>query len=552
MESDRLIGPGKAGPDRVNQQEIIFNRWQSFSVVCLFVSVVGTTYAYGVYSDLLKDNLGFSQHGLDIVASVGNTGLYLSLLAGLALERFGLQVVISGGGFLIFIGFLYIWAAVEGYVPANIASICVFFFLSQFGVCCHVSSSVTFGVRLFPPESRGISVGLVKGYFGLSSAVLGDFAGGYFGNSPSSFLLFVAFFIPLVGGIYSHFANLLPAEEIPFRKTDSKSMAPFIIHWIVLFLVIFTIGVLQFLLELPDYVNTISSTVLLITLFTMVAIPGFYGPRYITIDNRANDASSFSSRAALVASVGKAKQDASLDDDEAEEIQMAETPASSCFYGDSVPFLTAIFTWRFWAMYMIFLTMTGVGLMVIYNVNAIASSVGKHPSTFFVSLLSLANGLGRVLAGFLCDKTRQYLSKLELLSIVILCMAIAQALHSIGSPNLLYPCLLSVGFLFGCTVSLMAVNIADIFGGVHIATIFGMIDSAAISGTVIFAAGLVYLFYKEDSNDDVTGDDSSDACYETNCFRVPFIINAVCCLAVFTLCLYVNWKTPRLNQGSAH
>ena len=30
--------------------------------------------------------------------------------------------------------------------------------------------------RLFPAESRGTSVGLGKGYFALSSAVLGDFA----------------------------------------------------------------------------------------------------------------------------------------------------------------------------------------------------------------------------------------------------------------------------------------------------------------------------------------------------------------------------------------
>ena len=189
--------------------------------------------------------------------------------------------------------------------------------------------------------------------------------------------------------------------------------------------------------------------------------------------------------------------------------------------------------------------------MVIYNVNAIATSVGKHPSTFFVSLLSLANGMGRVLAGFISDKARGYISKLELYSIVILSMAITQALHSIGSPTLLYPCLLSVGFLFGCTVSLMAINIADIFGGLHIATIFGAIDSAAISGTVIFAAGIVYLFYKESDGDDDY--EASSECFETNCFRIPFIINAVCCLAMFALCLWINWKTPRgAGGGSAH
>jgi hypothetical protein len=76
-------------------------------------------------------------------------------------------------------------------------SICLFFFLSQFGVCCHVSSAVTYCVRLFPPPARGSSVGLGKGYFGLSSAVLSDFDGGFFGNFPALFVLFIAIVVPL-------------------------------------------------------------------------------------------------------------------------------------------------------------------------------------------------------------------------------------------------------------------------------------------------------------------------------------------------------------------
>ena len=118
---------------------IHFSRWQSFAGVCLYVSMAGTTYAFGIYSDLLKTNLGFSQGGLDVIASVGNTGLYMSLLGGMLLDRYGLHFVIYLGGFFIFTGFLYIWLAVEGYVPADISSVSVFFFLSQFGVCCHIS-----------------------------------------------------------------------------------------------------------------------------------------------------------------------------------------------------------------------------------------------------------------------------------------------------------------------------------------------------------------------------------------------------------------------------
>jgi hypothetical protein len=130
---------------------------------------------------------------------VGNTGLYLSVIAGLMLERFGLQFVVYLGSTLIFVGFLYIYLAVQNLVPADIGSVCVFFFLSQFGVCCHISSAVSTSVRLFPSSARGSAVGLSKGYFALSSAVLSDFSGGYFANSTTNFILFVTFMVPIVG-----------------------------------------------------------------------------------------------------------------------------------------------------------------------------------------------------------------------------------------------------------------------------------------------------------------------------------------------------------------
>ena len=269
-------------------QSIHFTRWQSFAGVCLYVSMAGTTYAFGVYSELLRTNLGFSQGGLDVVASVGNTGLYLSIIGGLILERYGLQFVVYFGGLLIFVGFFYIWLAVEGYVPADIASVSIFFFISQFGVCCHVSSAVTASVRLFPPESRGSAVGLVKGYFGLSSAVLSDFAGGYFHNAKAYFILFIAIAIPTVGIIGSSLANFIPAHAINFefdrRKGVSVSLMPFFSHWMAMFSVLFIVGYSQYAFEFTGWSALLMPTVLSILLLSVLMIPGYYGSRFLTDD----------------------------------------------------------------------------------------------------------------------------------------------------------------------------------------------------------------------------------------------------------------------------
>ena len=268
---------------------IHFSRWQSFAGVCLYVSMAGTTYAFGIYSDLLKTNLGFSQGGLDVIASVGNTGLYMSLLGGMLLDRYGLHFVIYLGGFFIFTGFLYIWLAVEGYVPADISSVSVFFFLSQFGVCCHISSAVTMAIRLFPPEVRGSAVGLAKGYFGLSSAVLSDFSGGYFSNSKSYFILFVAIVIPIVGGVGVSLSNFIPHHALSFqfekRRGVDTSLIPFFFHWMCLFTVLLAVGYTQYAYEYSGWSSLIMPSLLAVTVLSVMLIPDYYGERIISEDD---------------------------------------------------------------------------------------------------------------------------------------------------------------------------------------------------------------------------------------------------------------------------
>jgi hypothetical protein len=197
---------GKLSSKVVDSDEhMLSSRWRSFCGVCLFVSVAGTTYAFGILGSLLKNNLAYSQSQLDLIASIGNTGLYLSLLSGFAFERYGFMTVIIFGSCCIFVGFFYLWLAIRGYIPSDVLSMSAFYFVSQIGTCCFVSTAVTISVKLFPPQARGTAIGLCKGYFGLSSAVLADFSGGYFESAPSSYLLFIAIFIPFSGSYDLHF-----------------------------------------------------------------------------------------------------------------------------------------------------------------------------------------------------------------------------------------------------------------------------------------------------------------------------------------------------------
>jgi len=152
---------------------LLFSRFQSFCGVCFWVSLAATSYAYGIFSQTLRYNLNYSQQSLDIIASCGNSGLYLSFFVGMAIEHYGYKSILLFGSSCLFIGFLYIYLAVIKIIPSSMPVVALFYFISQIGACSYIASAVTVSVKLFPIEARGTVLGLCKGYFGLSSATLG-------------------------------------------------------------------------------------------------------------------------------------------------------------------------------------------------------------------------------------------------------------------------------------------------------------------------------------------------------------------------------------------
>lgn len=163
------------------------------------MSVAGTVYAFNIYGELMKSELGYSQSMLSVIASVGNSGNFFALLIGFGIERYGSKLTMYFGSTCVFVGYMFIWLALIKYFQSNVEVVTLFYFISQIGICCFVATAITSSIKLFPTESRGTAIGLCRAYFGLSSAVLGDLAGGAFLQSPNHFVLFVALFIPLIG-----------------------------------------------------------------------------------------------------------------------------------------------------------------------------------------------------------------------------------------------------------------------------------------------------------------------------------------------------------------
>ena len=62
---------------------------QLYPTVLMAASVAGTSYAFGIFSEIFKNRLGFSQVNLSLIGSFGSTGLYTGVFCGLAIEATG-------------------------------------------------------------------------------------------------------------------------------------------------------------------------------------------------------------------------------------------------------------------------------------------------------------------------------------------------------------------------------------------------------------------------------------------------------------------------------
>mmetsp|Transcript_29175 Transcript_29175/g.49063 ORF Transcript_29175/g.49063 Transcript_29175/m.49063 type:complete len:184 (-) Transcript_29175:25-576(-) len=140
---------------------------------------------------------------------------------------------------------------------------------------------------------------------------------------------------------------------------------------------------------------------------------------------------------------------------------------------------------------------------------------------------------------------RKGITRLQILASTALLMAATQFLLSFGSSDLLYVCLLLVGFCFGAAFSNIAAIVADLWGTQYVASNYGFLDLSPIMGSYIFSTGLIAGFYPKDSGDDDGNDDGDDyTCVGVHCFQHIFFITSACGVFATIVCYVLHVFTP--------
>jgi hypothetical protein len=133
----------------------------------------GTTYAFGIYGEALKQTLHLSQSQLDTISSANFCAGIVSWIPGLVVDRLGPRFALWFGGLLSAFSLCTYWAVARDFI--HVPHVLIVPTLCTLGLLIFSSSALITGavfkviVGTCGPGTKGSAVGAAKGYVGLGS-----------------------------------------------------------------------------------------------------------------------------------------------------------------------------------------------------------------------------------------------------------------------------------------------------------------------------------------------------------------------------------------------
>ncbi|KAK1363361.1 protein NUCLEAR FUSION DEFECTIVE 4-like [Heracleum sosnowskyi] len=494
------------------------NKWLATSASIIIQSTAGSLYTFGIYSAAIKSSQSYSQQTLDTLSVFkdfgANTGIFSGLLySSVTLnsgEWFGGPwVVLSVGAVLSFLGYFLMWLSVAGIIfQPPVMVMCLFMLLAAHGLTFVNTANVVTGVNNFA-DHRGTIVGIMKGFLGLSGAILIQVYQTIFMNRPFSYLLMLALLPSFNTIIFMCFVRMFNTNSVDEKKHLNRFSVVALLT--AAYLMIAIIVENYFTLTLVAHIVILGALIILILT-----------PFYIATEALHEDSSNTLSRYLVE------ENQLMNDPNQLDEGQIHCRQDPSGYYrvqsGENLNLFQAMRSSNFWFLFLATSCGMGSGLAVINNISQIGESLGytKSETSTLVSLWSIWNFLGRFGAGYLSDyllKTKGWARPL-LMALTLLIMSGGHSMIASGLPGALYVGSVVVGVCYGSQWSLMPTIVSEIFGVVHLGTIFNTITIASPLGSYVLSVRVVgYIYDKEAS---IVG----NSCTGTHCFMLSFIIMA--------------------------
>ncbi|CAL9191372.1 unnamed protein product [Musa hybrid cultivar] len=416
------------------------------------------------------------------------------------------------------------------------AQMCILIFVGTNGETYFNTAALVSCVQNFP-KSRGPIVGILKGFAGLSGAILTqifamihtpDHAALIFmvAVGPSMVVISLMFIVRPVGG------------HRQVRPSDQSSFM--FVYSICLLLAAYLMGVmlLEDLVDLSRAVIIVFTVVLLFLLIVPVVIPllltfhfDVVSPvqEFLLPEPSNGESSKSAEQSEVIFSEVEDEKPKDVDLLPASERQKRIAHLQAKLFqaaadgavrvkkkrgphrGEDFTLMQALIKADFWLMFVSLLLGSGSGLTVIDNLGQMSESLGYDEAHIFVSMISIWNFLGRVGGGYLSEvivRDHAYPRHVALACFQIV-MAIGHLFFAMAWPGTMYIGTLLIGLGYGAHWAIVPAAASELFGLKNFGALYNFLTVANPAGSLIFSGLIASVIYDHEAEKQAHGIRSS-------------------------------------------
>ncbi|KAK9061564.1 hypothetical protein SSX86_018746 [Deinandra increscens subsp. villosa] len=544
-------GTGKGLPFLVH---VVRGRWFSLFASLLVMTGAGANYLFGIYSKDIKSSLAYDQTTLNLLGFFKDLGANVGVPSGLVAELTPTWFVLLLGSALNFGGYLMIWLAVTDKIPKpKVWQMCLYICIGANSQNFSNTGALMTSVSNFP-ESRGVVLGLLKGFVGLSGAIMTQIYLAVYGTDSKSLILLIAW---LPAAISVVFVYTIRTMSLVRQPNELRVFYHFL--YVSIFLALFIMGmtIAQNLVTFSRTAYTGSAAVVIFLLFV---------PLFIAVRQELNIWEQNNQQSLIIPEEGRTRTITRTDTNNSfhsstNPSRIAETTESqnsksksrtktSCFAnvflnkperGEDYSILQALLSTDM--MILCLATFCGLGssLTAVDNLGQIGESLGYPTKTIetFVSLLSIWNFFGRIFAGSVSEilLAKYKFPRPLMLSLVLFLSCIGLLMIAFPISGSVYVSSIIIGFSFGAQMPLIFAIISEIFGLKHYSMLFNWGLLASPLGSYVLNVRVTGPLYdrealKELVKKGLTREAVGElVCMGSHCYRMSFVILA--CVSCF-------------------
>ncbi|CAH9077173.1 unnamed protein product [Cuscuta europaea] len=534
--------------------QVLRGRWFMMFASFLIMAGAGATYLFGVYSKDIKSTLGYDQSTLNLLGSFKDVGANVGIVSGLIAEVTPTWFVLLIGSAMNFAGYFLIWLSVTKRIPKpRVWQMCLYICIGANSQNFANTGSLVTCVKNFP-ESRGMMLGLMKGFVGLSGAVFTQLYLAIYGNDSKSMILLIAWLPAVLSIIF------IPSiRPMKISRHPQETWVLFEYLWISITMALCLMGltITQKYVKFSHTAYVACATVVCVLLFLpfFISIREEYSTRRAMKKERKKKKVLSDSRSTSRVALDDIEEQPSPEPRMSEIVEVSEqmqegaeggksTRGTGCFKdickkpkrGDDYTILQALLSIDMLILFICNFCGQGCSLTAVDNLGQIGESLGYPSQTIstFVSLISIWNFFGRVFSGFVSEGIikKWRVPRPLMMTLSLLVPVVGDLFIAFPFPGSIYVASLLIGFSYGVQLTLLFIIISELFGLKYYSTLFNCGQLASPIGSYILNVKIVGKLYDMEAVKQLQmkgiekGMVKELTCMGKSCYRVSFIILA--------------------------